>query len=173
MNDNRRWYALYTRPRFEAKTLDSLLKLGFEAYLPTYKTLRQWSDRKKMVTLPLFPSYCFVRIRPEEYYKPLAAYGVVRHIKFENVPVPLPDSDIETMRIICEGKMNFEVTKAVFEPGTPVIINQGSLKGLNGEFVRNSGKRKFLIRINAINHGILVEINPNFVDSIPTKNQKS
>ena len=44
-----KWYAVYTRPRFEKQVLKGLLDQGIEGYLPLIKTMRQWSDRKKMV----------------------------------------------------------------------------------------------------------------------------
>lgn len=167
MDNNMRWFALYTRPRFEVKVYESLKKLGLEAYLPTYKTIRQWSDRKKKIELPLFTSYCFVRIRPEEYYKPMEAYGVVRHIWFNNIPTPIRDEEIVSIRRICEGNYELEVITLDYEFGTPVIIKQGSLQGLQGEYIKRAGKNKLLIRVDAINHGVLVTIDKAFIEIVP------
>jgi transcriptional antiterminator RfaH len=165
MKDSRKWYALYTRPRFENKAYESLIQLGFEAYLPKYKTIRQWSDRKKKMELPLIPSYCFVKIRPQEYYKPMEAYGVVKHIWFDNAPAPLKDTDILAMRMICEANYDFELVTTDFKPGTPIMVKQGPFKGVEGEVIEFSGKQQVLIKIESINHGFLLKISPNFIES--------
>ena len=59
--DNKKWIAVYTKPRHEKTVENELLKKGFEVYLPILKERRKWSDRKKWVEFPLFRSYIFVR----------------------------------------------------------------------------------------------------------------
>lgn len=163
MPGKKTWFALYTRPRFEQKATDSLIQMGFEAYLPTYKTLRQWSDRKKMVELPLFPSYCFVRIVPELYREPLRAHGVVRFVWIEGKPAPVPDKEIEAIKTLCSSSFPLEVTIPDPVPGQKVIITSGALKGIEGEFVDKAGSRKFLVRIHTINHAVLVNVDAGMV----------
>ena len=68
MDHNPNWYAVYTKPRSEKKLADRLNEHGIEAYLPLRKTLKQWSDRKKMVEEPLITSYVFVNITNENYF---------------------------------------------------------------------------------------------------------
>ena len=56
------WYVLYTKPRQEKKVTDSLNAIGVEAYCPLVTVIKQWSDRKKKVQIPLINSYVFVNI---------------------------------------------------------------------------------------------------------------
>jgi transcription antitermination factor NusG len=56
----KKWLVFYTKSRNEKSAYKNLKKFGFEPYLPLQKVLRQWSDRKKKVELPLFNSYIFV-----------------------------------------------------------------------------------------------------------------
>ena len=71
------WYALYTRPRHEKQLFEELTNRGIEAFLPTYKIRRRWSDRYKIVEEPLFKNYLFVRIKFDRYHEALRPYGAV------------------------------------------------------------------------------------------------
>ena len=55
------WWALYTRHQHEKTVADMLTAKGFEVFLPLYESVRRWKDRKKLLSLPLFPCYVFVR----------------------------------------------------------------------------------------------------------------
>jgi transcriptional antiterminator RfaH len=157
------WFALYTRPRFEQKVNDNLQQMGFESYLPTQKVLKQWSDRKKWVEEPLFRSYCFVRIIPELYTEPLKAFGVVKYIWLDGKPAPVRDREIETIRLLCNSKIPLQVIGLPLEKGQKVCVTEGSLKGLSGEYIKNSGQHKILIRIDSISHGLLVTVPSGFI----------
>src|SRR5690554_7279042 len=75
-----KWYALYTRPRNEKKVVQGLTSLGIEVYCPMVTEVRQWSDRKKKVALPLIPSYVFVRIAETKRSMVFEVPGVVRYL---------------------------------------------------------------------------------------------
>ena len=57
-----KWYAIYTRPRWEKKVNHLLLQKGVESYCPLNKVRRKWSDRIKIIEEPLFKSYVFVKV---------------------------------------------------------------------------------------------------------------
>ncbi len=95
------WYLLYTNPRAEKKTETELRFLGFEVYLPLHKTLHQWSNRKKMVEVPLFNSYLFVYTELERHYYPiLNVPGVVKFVNFEKKPAIVDPREIELIRLM-------------------------------------------------------------------------
>lgn len=166
MDKTNKWFALYTRPRFEKKAHEDLIKKGFVSFLPTYKTLRQWSDRKKMVELPLFSSYCFININPQNYHEPLKANGIIKYVWFNNKPVAIPDKEIESIKILCGSQFPLELAPIDFKNGQKVVISHGTLCGIEGEYIRNSGKRKILVRINSINQGVIVNIDSEFVTGL-------
>ncbi|MEM6684288.1 MAG: transcription termination/antitermination NusG family protein, partial [Bacteroidota bacterium] len=77
------WYVLYVRSRCEKKVYESLKEISLESYLPQVKTIQQWSDRKKVVHKPLFPSYIFVNINSSlEFHKALSVNGACSYIRF-------------------------------------------------------------------------------------------
>jgi transcriptional antiterminator RfaH len=81
--DSKKWFVIYTKPRTEIKVSQRLLVLGIENYTPTKIEMRQWSDRKKKILVPLLPSMVLVNIHEEEVNKVFEVAGVVRYL-FEN-----------------------------------------------------------------------------------------
>ena len=81
--DSKKWFVIYTKPRTEIKVSQRLSVLGVENYTPTRIEVRQWSDRKKKILLPLLPSMVLVSIHEKEVNKVFEVAGVVRYL-FEN-----------------------------------------------------------------------------------------
>ncbi len=163
------WYAVYTRARWERRVGDLLGQSGFVYYLPMYRTLREWSDRRKRVTLPLFPSYVFVKIRGREYMKVLETPGVERIICFEGKPVAIPESQIDAVKMLLSKNVGIETPDVNPGPGDEIEIAKGSLKGLKGEMVEYRGKRKIVLRLDAIDKSIVVHIPPSWAKIIRRK----
>ncbi len=93
MENLQHWYAVYTKPRSEKKLAERLSDQGIEAYLPMRKTLKQWSDRKKMVSEPLISSYVFVNIFQKDYLEVLKKCPKrVRYMWFCGKPAVIPSN---------------------------------------------------------------------------------
>lgn len=160
----KKWYAVYTKSRKEKVTAERLKEQNIEVYLPLYKTLRQWSDRKKMVEIPLIHSYIFVRTSLSEYFTILNTEGVVTFVKFESNPAPIPDYQIDNLKILLQTDTSWEISCEEFSLGEQVKVNSGPLKGLLGYVVEYKKKKKVLINIESINQNIIFAINPVFIE---------
>ena len=154
------WVAAYTKSRNEKKVHERLIKAGYKAYLPIQRTLKQWSDRKKWVDEPLLKSYIFIKITEQDYYETMKIPGLVRYVYFEGKVAPIPNDQIETLKLFIEEKLVVETSDTPLSPGELVEINVGKLKGFEGEVVRHNGKKKVVIKLNHISSAILVTI-PN------------
>jgi transcription antitermination factor NusG len=152
------WYVVYTMPHHEKKIYTLLRKEGIDAYLPLYATLKQWSDRKKKVTEPLFRSYLFVRVGLNDYYRVLNIPGVIRYVSFEGKAVIIPESKIEAIKNLLENKFELEEGPANLQKGDKVEIIEGSLKGLTGELVIINNQKRVIIRIEEINKSLFVNV---------------
>jgi transcriptional antiterminator RfaH len=152
------WVVAYTKPRNEKKALALLIEEGIEAYLPLQKTLKQWSDRKKWIEEPLLRSYIFIRITEQQYYNTIQIPGLVRYVSFEGKAAPIPDNQIDMLKILVGEKYNLEVTEESFLPGEIVEITIGSLAGFKGELIRHNGKNKVMLKVEHISHSILVTL---------------
>ena len=158
-----RWYAAYTKPRNEKKVFERLVNVGIVAYLPLQRSLKQWSDRKKMVEEPLFRSYIFVKISDADYYRVLNTIGIVRYITFEGKAVPIPEKQIDLIKQLLEQNIEVESVQENIIPGTKVEVRFGSLQGLIGELIEHKGVQKVVIRIDHISHSLLVTLPSQYI----------
>ena len=103
------WFALYVQPRKEKVVEKELLRNNYEAFLPIKKCLRQWKDRKKMVEMPLIPSYVFVFIEVKDMWDILKINGCVKFVWFDKKPCPIPQYQIESLKLIQENEIDIEL----------------------------------------------------------------
>ena len=155
---NRRWFAAYTKPRSEKKVYERLTEAGFEAYLPIQRLMKQWSDRKKMVEEPLLRSYIFVRVNEKEYHQAIKVMGMVRYVCFEGKGVPIPDKQIETLKMLLKQKFDVQILDDNLVLGDKVEISYGSMIGFEGRLVKHKGKDMAIIEIESISHKICVTL---------------
>ena len=164
--EKRNWYAVYTRSRSEKKVAEYMLDEGYNAYLPLIKTLRQWSDRKKKVEIPLISSYVFVNVSEREYYDVLNIEGAVCYVTFEGKAAPIRNSEIEALKMAVDGNMNIELVNEVIKTGQKVKVITGPMKGAEGEYLETVHKTNFIICMSNINFTLKVEINASDIIKI-------
>jgi transcription antitermination factor NusG len=152
------WYAVYCRSRAEKKAALELEQERINYYLPLVKTLKQWSDRKKWVEEPLFRSYIFVQIDEADYYKVLKNPHLVRYVTFEGKAVPIPEKQIEAIRIYLGEQEPVLPDEIELKKGQKVEVITGKLTGLQGELIDIKGKSKLKVRIDVIGKSIVVHI---------------
>ena len=128
LNENRRWHAVYTKPRHEKKALERLSINGFEVFCPMTITIKQWSDRKKKITTPLIPSYIFVHVNEKEKSKVLEDPSVLNYIYWLGKPAIIRDYEIERLKgLISKEKMQeFEIRQ--LNMGDKIDVNKGQIK---------------------------------------------
>ncbi len=143
----KQWYAVYTHPRAEKAVHKRLKSAGITSFLPLQKTLRQWSDRKKIVDRPIISSYVFVKIGRKEQQTVLNTDGVARFIKFENEPVRIPEEQIVNLKILSDSDVDITVSEDVFIKGDLVEVAYGSLAGLRGELIRVGKQHQVVMHI--------------------------
>ena len=166
LTSEHKWYAVYTRARWEKKVSKLFEEAGIEHYLPLYKTVRFWSDRKKTVVVPLFPSYVFVKTNLQEFFNVLNTPGVARIIKFEGKHVAVPEQQIEAIKLILSEKIEFQTINIKPEPGDFLEIEKGALRGKKGELIEYRGKKKIAIRLDAIEKSIIINIPLSYIKII-------
>jgi len=161
------WYAVYCKSRHEKKVAKQLGEKGIEHYLPLKREVRQWSDRKKTVEIPLFRSYIFVHIPHQMQIPVLETYGAVAFVKFSGKLVPIPDAQIEAVRIIEEYGADIQPESVdEFELQDRVKVLEGPCKDLEGYLVHRKKGDRFVVMIDTINLGASVEINKRWLEKI-------
>jgi len=151
---HRQWNVIYTHPRAEKRVYARLLEVEVETYMPLYTTIRQWSDRKKKVELPLFNSYIFVRINKKERLKVLQVEGVSRFIYYLKKPAIVRDKEITAIKRFLNKT---EGLKIKVEKGEYVEISSGPMEGVYGKVIR-IGKGKLVLQIEELNMSLVAEV---------------
>jgi transcription termination/antitermination protein NusG len=161
------WFVYYTRSRQEKK-IDTLLKQrGFESFLPMQKVMRQWSDRKKKVEMPLFNSYLFVRTTIDQIPAILQTPGIAWNIRHNNQPAVLREEELRVIQRFIESGLLLEAaTDTNFATGDHVKVVDGPLRGMQGTLVRTPEGEKFSIVLESIQQNIMVTVSPSMVAKI-------
>jgi transcription antitermination factor NusG len=152
------WYAAYTNARHEKKVASQLQERRIEHFLPVYRSVRRWKDRRKELDLVLFPGYVFVHLALADRLRVLQLPGVVRFVSFNGQPAPLPGAEIEALRNgLAQG------VRAEHHPyltvGRRVKVTHGPMAGAQGILLRTKNNCRIVISIDAIMRSIAVEIN--------------
>lgn len=163
MSSSLRWYAVSTRSRHEKKVALLLAEKGIETYLPVIKTVRQWSDRKKIVDIPLITCYVFVRIDYDDHLEVLKTAGVVRFLMFQNQPAYVQDKEIENLRILTENSENVKVQDIDIQIGDYIEIDSGPFSGFQGEIIRKKSNQILVVRLDFMSTMICVEISSKYL----------
>jgi transcription antitermination factor NusG len=153
------WFAVHTSSRHEKVVAQETRELGITTFLPTTKQVRQWSDRRKVVESPLFSCYVFVKIVPNnrERLKVLRVNGVLRFIGPHGMGIPIPDEQIEAVRILTEEQLpmcSFPFLKI----GQRVRVRSGALSGVEGILTGRTGERTLVVSLDAIQRSLSVRI---------------
>ena len=145
MTNESNWYAIYVNSRSEKKVMEQLLMKGVEAYVPLVKTLRQWSDRKKMVELPLMNGYVFVRMLSHNMDPILQTRGVVNFVRYCGQLAKIREIEINRLKQLVDLGYQMEVgpIAKTYVEGDKVKITSGALKNMEG-FVTEAKEGKFI-----------------------------
>ncbi len=162
MEKEKYWFAIYTKPRAEKKVNQRLIEVGISTFFPTVKTLRQWSDRKKIVELPLIPSYLFAKISNSEYETVRRVDGVVNFVYHLGKPAIIRDKEIEAIKNFL-GTAKHETIELL--PNDKAIVHAGVLTGKSGK-IEKVGKNKVILLIEELGTVFKAEIEKSMLKKI-------
>jgi transcription antitermination factor NusG len=151
------WNAVYTRHQHEKSVADSLAGNGFETFLPTYNTIRQWTDRKKQLRLPLFPCYVFVRGNFERRFRIIMTPGVHSMVMFGARPAVISDAEVDAIRRAVDSKLAVE-PHPFLQCGDWVRVTSGPLTDVEGILVRKKTSYRLILSAQLLGKSIAVEI---------------
>lgn len=170
------WYACYTRARHEKQVEAQLRQRGLDSYLPVVKQVRQWSDRKKAVQFPLFPSYVFGRFTLSEVHAVLTTPGVSTIVRANGYPTPIPAGDLENVRrfVAAIAELGLDPDPRPFlTEGQWVRVQEGPFEGVEGVVVERRGRKRVLVGLAVIGQGLEVDIDTRLLKPIKRKTTTS
>jgi transcription antitermination factor NusG len=125
--DKRKWYVVYTKPRWEKKVYRLFEERRIEAYCPLNRVRKKWSDRIKWVDEPLFKSYVFVHVAEGELSEIRLVNGVVNFVYWLGKPAVVKDKEIEIIRKFLNEYEDVRVEPVELKKDTKVTIRKGVL----------------------------------------------
>jgi transcription antitermination factor NusG len=163
MSEASGWWALYTRHQHEKAVVDVLAFKGFEVFLPVYESLRRWKDRKKLLSLPLFPCYVFVRGGLDRKLQVVTTPGVHMILYRGERVATIPEAEIEAIQRAVEGP--YRVEPHPFLPcGAKVRVTRGPLEGVVGVLTRKKNLYRLVLSVEMLAQSVCVEIDASDVE---------
>ncbi len=151
------WFALQVNSRKENWIFAHLVGKGYECFLPKYKSVRQWSDRRKQMESPLFPGYLFCRFNPLERLPILKTPGVMEIVGCNRKPIPIDEQEIQAIQRMMESSL-VRQPWPYLEVGERVRIQSGALRGLVGILVALKGNYRLVLSVTLLKRSVAVEI---------------
>lgn len=159
------WWALYTRHQHEKQVADTLQCKGFEVFLPVCDSVRRWKDRRKVLSMPLFPGYVFVRGSSGRRLGILTTPGVHMILSRGDEAAAIPEEEIQAIRRVLEGKFVAE-PHPYLNCGDRVRIRRGPLEGIEGILVRWKNIFRLILSVEMLARSVSVELDAVDVDAV-------
>lgn len=125
------WYVVYTKPKWEKKVAEKLTQIGIESYCPIITQVKQWSDRKKKVEVPLFNSYVFVQLKDSDRNSVFQIAGVVRYLFWLGKPAIVRDEEIKSIKDSLKASSIAEVSVTSIQVGDRIKLESGAFSNQN------------------------------------------
>ena len=162
------WYALHTKSRFENVVSEGLAKKTLTVFLPKITVKSRRRDRHKMIRVPLFPGYIFVKtdLNPHEHLEILKTTGAVKLIGSKQGPVSIPDAAIDSLKIMVATDQEV-ITGTRFKKGDRVMVINGPFSGVTGVFSSYRGDGRVIVNIEALGQFAAVNVDAADVEKLP------
>jgi transcription antitermination factor NusG len=167
----RKWYAIYTRPRWEKKVNQLLLEKGVECYCPLNKIRRRWSDRLKIVEEPLFKSYVFVKVQDGERSTVRTTNGVINFVYWDKKPAVIKEKEINAIKRFLDEHENVHVQLIDLKLNQRVKVIAGSLMDQEGK-VLDVRHKIVKVAIDSLGYILIAHIDRTKLTSAQLNNGK-
>jgi transcription antitermination factor NusG len=164
-NDGLKWYALHVHARKEQLVASQLQTRNLECFLPTYKSLRKWSDRTKELQQALFPGYVFCRFDFENRQPVVMTSGVTQVVGIGKVAIPIADSEIEALQVAVSSGIPAQPWPYL-RTGEYVQINYGHLTGLQGILVNFKGNHRVVLSVTLLQRSLALEVELDWLSPV-------
>lgn len=167
MENKKKWFALYTKPRWEKKIKGVLERKGVECWCPLKKIEKQWSDRKKIIEEPLFTSYIFVHIDETERSAVLMTDGILNFVYYVGKPAVIRDEEIDIIKKFLSEKQAAVSVQSLqsLDENTRIKVNHGVFMDTTGTVLKG-GKKKVFVKLESLDQVMVVEFPVEYLSPI-------
>jgi transcription antitermination factor NusG len=157
------WWALYTRHQHEKVVAEMLEAKGFEVFLPLYESTRKWRDRKKVLALPLFPCYLFVRGGMNRKLQVVTTPGIHMILHRGDGVAIIPEQEIQAIQRVVDGGLRAE-PHPFLECGMRVRVIRGAMEGVEGILLRKKNVCRLILSVKMVAQSVAVEVHASDVE---------
>ena len=159
------WYAVRVRPNYEKPVASALHGKGFQEFLPLIRSKRQWSDRVKIMDVPLFPGYLFCRLNLDERLPLLTTPGFLYLVGVGKNPEPVDEAEIAGIRAVLRSGLTVTPWPNLVV-GQKLRLKHGPLRGLEGVLTRIANRHRIYVSVTLLQRSISVEVDPEWVQAV-------
>jgi transcription antitermination factor NusG len=160
-----KWYALRVKSNREKVVAEGLRYKGYEVFLPCYPQESRWSDRTKVLELPLFPGYVFCRMEISLRLPALKIPGSLGFVEIRKVPIAVSDGEIEALARIISAKAPV-VPWPSLHVGERVRIERGPLRDIEGVVADLKAGLKLIVSVELLQRSVAVEISRDVITPV-------
>ena len=164
------WYALHTRVHRERVVERRLRALGLPTFLPVTTEVHRWSDRQKVIELPLFASYVFVQLDPGHSARRqvLGVDGIVGLVGDRGRGTPIPDTQIDAVRTLVTQRIPCS-PRPFLTIGQRVRVRGGALDGVEGILLACERGDTLVVSVDVLGRSLGVSVAGYQVEALPTR----
>ncbi len=159
------WWAVYTRHQHEKSVAQVLSSKGFDVFLPLYDSVRRWKDRSKILSLPLFPCYVFVRGGLSRRLQVVTTPGIHTILYHGEQVALIPAEEINGIRTAVSHPSRVE-PHPFLRCGERVRVTRGSLQGVTGVLVRKKSLYRLVLSVEMLAQSVSMEIDVSDVEPV-------
>ena len=159
------WFALRVKPNYEKRVATALRGKGFEELLPLYRSKRQWSDRVKVMDLPLFPGYLFCRLDLASRLPLVTTPGFLYIVGVGKNPQPVDEAEILAVRSVMRSGVPVTPWPSLVV-GQKVRLQHGPLRGLVGVLTKIANQQRMYVSVTLLKRSISVEVAPDWIQPV-------
>ncbi|MGA3095023.1 MAG: transcription termination/antitermination NusG family protein [Bryobacteraceae bacterium] len=164
--DGKQWFGIEVHSRREPRVADEFAIRGLDFFLPTRRIKRRWSDRIKILDVPLFPGYVFCRFDIADRLRVLNCPGVSRIVGAGSVAVPVDDGEIDAIKALVESHVVL-TPWPYLRTGQRVRIEHGPLAGLEGLIIRaQEGSLRVVVSVTLLQRSVAAEIEREWISHL-------
>jgi transcription antitermination factor NusG len=161
--EERLWFALQTKSHHEKTSAVALRNRGYEEFLPVYYSRHRWSDRVKVLSLPLFPGYVFCRFAPTQQSLVLDTPGVYGIVSVGRTPAPIDEDEVAALQTMIHSHAAAEPWPFL-HAGDNVRIEEGPLRGLQGILIQTKQQHRIVLSVTLLQRSVAVEVDRSWVE---------
>jgi transcription antitermination factor NusG len=164
-NSHLPWFAVRVRSNYEKPVSAVLRGKGFEEFVPMYQAKRHWSDRTKVVDVPLFPGYLFCRLDLNRRLPLLTTPGFLYLVGKGKSPEPVEESEIMAIQSVVRSGISL-FPEASVRVGQKVCLERGPLRGVEGVVAKIADQHRIFVNVTLLQRSVSVQVDPDWIRTV-------